>query len=120
MRGDAEPQLEVEVLVRHLRRSTIWSCSQSPASISFESGGRSYGQVRLGADERQPPVEPSRRSVSTARRPASDAPTTTIDPSRADAADARHPSIEMAPVGHIRTASSIFGRSSSGGSSWRM
>ena len=58
-------------------RSTRSCGSHSPASSSFESGGRSYGRWGSAPTSTIRPSKPSRRSVSVARSPASEAPTTT-------------------------------------------
>ena len=50
------------------------------ASSSFESGGRSYGRCGSAPIATMRPSKPSRRSVSAARSPASDVPTTADRP----------------------------------------
>ena len=59
-------------------RSATCSGSHSPANSSFDSGGRSYGRCDSAPTSTTRSREPSRRNVSAARSPASEAPTMTI------------------------------------------
>ena len=55
------------------------SGSQSPFNNALLSGGRSYGSMRLGADQRdRARVAAGAQRLSTAHSPANDAPTTTM------------------------------------------
>ena len=58
------------------RRSARSSGSHSPARSCFDSGGRSYGRCGSAPTRTSRPSKPSRRRVSVARSPASEAPTT--------------------------------------------
>ncbi len=68
-------------LLLFLSARTAFSGGHVPANTCLDSGGRSYGRCNSSPTSERVPWKPSARSVSTARQPASDAPTTTTEPS---------------------------------------
>src|SRR5258706_501325 len=62
------------------RGRSVSSARTRPSSTCLDNGGRSYGSWRSSPTMVSSPAKPSSRSVSAARRPASEAPTTTIRP----------------------------------------
>jgi len=82
------------------RSCTRWE-SHVPARNCFDNGGRSYGRCGSSPITVIGPRWPSRRSVSTAVSPATDAPTTTI----LFMERAHSSAISIAAAGHSATAS---------------
>ena len=94
------------------RNASSWG-PHSPASSCFDSGGRSYGRCGSAPTSTIRPSNPSRRSVSVARSPASEAPTTTTVrtpplSSPQGACAPRRPSVVPGP-GHERASTLVQG-----------
>ena len=104
----AEPPLHVG----HARAGTEGQRLEGafPASTSLESGGRLYGMCGSSPTTVTAPVHPAARSCSAARRPAMEAPATTMRVLTDQA------SIRMAWSGQTSAASSTSSRSASSGS----